>query len=477
MRPTRRSSSNPTPAELAARSYLASAGRRRPSAGTPKYLGLVNAIEEGVRQGALVPGEQLPPQRDLAALFGMTVATVTKAIGEAARRGVVMARSGSGTFVASAHGPDAQGAWNDLSLNIPPAALSADWVSSCLRRVTQPSQISRLTDYAPVGGSAANRAAGAAVFSARGLAAKAEQVMLTQGAHQGLIGALAATTRPGDSVVCERLNYSGLRRIGELLQLTLVGIDCDEEGMVVSQLRTRLRSARIAAIVCTPSSHNPTSFTLSERRRTELVRVARGASVPVIEDDIYGLLCHDGLPTLAALWPEGTLCVTSLSKSVAPGLRVGYTLCPPGLVSRLREALLALGWTEPSLQAALATELIQSGGLAHCVARHQAEASRRIALANRLLPQGSIQTALNAMSYHLWVSTGDTQPTEVAAELSRRGVLVSPSSHFVVDGSEPPHALRVSLGGPTSAADLEAPLQALSAVMRDGHRSSFGSIV
>ena len=379
--------------------------------------------------------------------------------------------------MAAAAEPLAQASSNDLSLNIPPAAVAADLVAAGLRRITQTSQAARLIEYAPVGGSAINRAAGAALFAARGLVAQPDQVLLTQGAHQGLIAALAATTRPGDRVACERLNYSGLRRIAELLQLTLLGIDCDEEGMVVGQLRARLRAHRIAAIVCTPSGHNPTSHTLSERRRHELVRLARGASVPVIEDDIYGMLCHDGLPPLAALWPDGTLCVTSLSKSVAPGLRIGYSLCPMALMSRARDGLFALGWTESSLQAALATELIQSGLLAQCVGRHQAEAQRRFAVARSILPDGCIRTASTAVSYHLWVATRGAEPNDVAAELSRRGILVSPSSHFVVDDSPPPAALRVSLGGPATAAGLEAPLKELAAVMRDDRQSSFGSIV
>jgi len=474
---SRSSVSQSPPDDASASDFLASAGRRRPGAGTPKYLGLVEALEAGVRQGAPAPGVQLPAQRDLAALFGTTVATVTKAVAEAARRGIVVARSGSGTFVAPSQSSEVQEGWSDLSLNIPPASVSAEWVAASLRRVTQRQFASELIDYAPVAGSAANRAAGAALFTARGLAAQAEQVVVTQGAHHGLLVALMATTRPGDSVACERLNYSGLRRIGELLQLKLVGIECDSDGMVISALRSRLRDSGIKAIVCTPSGHNPTSYTLSERRRVELVRLARGASVPIIEDDIYGLLCGDGAPALAALWPEGVLCVTSLSKCVAPGLRVGFSLCPPGLLSRSRDALLALGWTESSLQAARATDLIQTGALAQCVSRHQAEARERVALAYRLLPEGSIQTSADAVSYHLWVATGNAKPDQIAAELSRRGILVSPASHFVMDGSEPPDALRVALGGPKRAVGLEVPLRELASVMRGGQTRLTGSIV
>ncbi len=467
----------PRSADASARDFLTAAGRRRLVAGTPKYLGLVQALENGVRQGALESGAQIPPQRELAVLFGTTVATVTKAVAEAARRGIVTARSGSGTYVASALGEGTADRWGDLSLNIPPAAVSAELVSASFRRTTQLNTLSRLIDYAPVSGSAANRSAGATLFGLRGLRAQSERVLVTQGAHQGLLVALMALTRPGDSVACERLNYSGLRRIGDMLQLKLVGIDSDADGMVVSQLRSRVREGRIKAVVCTPSSHNPTSSVLSERRRADLARLARGASVPIIEDDIYGLLAADGFPPLAALWPEGTVCVTSLSKCVAPGLRLGYNLLPPALVSSAHAALLSLGWTESSLQAALATDMIQTGGLTLCVARHQAEARKRVMLAHSLLPANSIHTAHDSASYHLWVGTGPSRPADVAAELSRRGILVSPAAHFLMEGSEAPYALRVSLGGAPNAGALEEPLRELAGVLQNRPRSAYGAIV
>jgi len=463
--------------DASAREFLVAASRRRPVAGTPKYLGLVQALENGVHQGALGAGVQLPPQRELAQLFGTTVATVTKAVAEAARRGIVAARSGSGTYIAEAQGEGAADRWDDLSLNIPPVAVSADLVSSALRRLTPPGGRSHWVDYAPVSGSDGSRSAGAMLFGLRGLRAEPDQVLVTQGAHQGLLVALMALTRPGDSVACERLNYSGLRRIADLLQLKLVGIDCDAHGMVVTQLRSRVRSAQIRAIVCTPSGHNPTSSVLSERRRADLVRVARSASIPIVEDDIYGLLAGEGLPPLAALWPEGTVCVTSLSKCVAPGLRVGYILCPSSLTAAMHEALLSLGWAESSIQAALGGELIQSGALALCVSRHKAEAQRRVTLARALLPASSVQTAPEAASYHLWVGTGQVSSADVATELSRRGVLVSPATHFLMDDSEAPHAIRVSLGGAPNSRSLEESLRQLAAVLQNRSPGPYGAIV
>ncbi|HYF19522.1 MAG TPA: PLP-dependent aminotransferase family protein [Ramlibacter sp.] len=461
-----------------AREFLATCGLSSAAqGGGTKYLALVEAIEAGIQTGALVAGTQLPAQREIAGFFRTTVATVTKAIGEATRRGLVVARAGSGTYVAPTGGAAGQAGSGlvDLSLNVPPIAATADIVSAALRRVSQ-GDASSLFDYAPVAGQPANRQAGADLLALRGVSADAEQVTVTQGAHQGLITALMAVTRPGDVVACERLNYTGLRRIAELLQLRLAGVDTDADGMLAQPLADLLRGGGVKAIVCTPTCHNPTSVTMPARRRGELVKVARAAGVPIVEDDIYGLLCGDGLAPLVALWPEGVLHVTSLSKCVAPGLRIGYVRAPAQLAPRVRDVTLALGWTEPALQAALATELVQSGDAQRCAELHRAEARRRVALAHQVLGEG-VATAHQAASYHLWVSTSGARPGEVTAELSRRGILVSSGSHFVVDDSASPHALRISLGGGTSVDRLHGALREIAAVLAGGRARSLGSIV
>ena len=448
-------------------------------AGLSKYEAMVEAIAGGIESGALKAGARLPPQRELARYFGVTVATVTKAIDLAARRGLVVARAGSGTFICHASDDDTSGErlnFFDLSLNSPPVVIAAPLLQRSLAAIATSADVPKLFGYSPIPGSARNRRAGAAWFALRNLNVFAEQILITQGAHEGLICALLALAKPGDTILCERLNYAGLKRIAQLLQLRLVGLDVDIDGIDTAAMSRFRKDPTVKAIVCTPVTHNPTTATLSRPRRDALLRFARGASIPIVEDDIYGLLAGTDTIPLASEWPEGVIVVSSLSKSVSPGIRLGYVAAPPALVSRVQDAMFMLGWTEPSMQAAIASQLILSGDAFQSTLLHRKEARRRVELASKILGKFMI-TPLDAVTYHIWVQTGHLRPSEVTAELYRLGVLVSPSSHFVVDESSEDAAVRISLGGNSTYDELRAPLESVAKVLASGRSMSFGAIV
>lgn len=447
----------------------------------PKYESLVEAIADGIESGALKAGTRLPPQRELARHFNVTVATVTKSIDLATRRGLVVTRSGSGTFISGTPGGNEtadshpQGFF-DLSLNSPPVSVVAPVLQRSFTAMAASADIHKLFGYAPIPGTLKNRRAGAAWFALRDLDVLPDQILITQGAHEGLICALLALTEPGDAVLCERLNYAGLIRIAQLLRIRLIGIDVDDEGLDTDQLAQYGGDASIKAIVCTPIVHNPTTATMSAARRAGLVRFAKAASIPIVEDDIYGLLAGSEVAPLAQAWPSGTIVVSSLSKSVSPGIRLGYVAAPASLVSQVRDAILMLGWTEPAMQTAVASHLIHSGDAFRCALLHRDEARKRIALAAKVLGPAML-TSRDAASYHAWVSTGQLQPADVAAELYRTGVLVSPATHFSVDGDGRDMAIRISLGGSASCEELHAPLESLARILSGGQTGSFGAIV
>ncbi|WP_459615814.1 aminotransferase-like domain-containing protein [Bordetella sp. 2513F-2] len=448
--------------------------------GGTKYAAVVAAIEQGVADGALLPGTRLPPQRDIANYLNVTIATVTKAINIAMRKGLVTARAGSGTFIAARPvldgGKGAAPGALDLSLNAPPVSVAASLLQENLKDVANAVDAAGGFDYEPVPGSLQHRAAGSAWFARRGYEVDPAQILITQGAHEGLVVSLLALTQPGDTVLCEKLNYTGLRRIGDLLRIKLVGVDVDGHGMDADILPGLISRHQAKAIVCTPATHNPTSVTMSPQRRMGLVSAARAAGVPIIEDDIYGLFLGNDPAPLATLWPEGVIAVTSLSKTIAPGLRLGYVAAPAELVSRVRDAILMLAWTEPLLQAAFATRLIMSGRAEQCVALHRNEAQRRVRLARDILGQ-SMQTSVDACTYHIWVSTGAMRADDMAAQLYREGVQVSPASHFVIGDLPAPYAMRLSLGRAASARALEEPLRLIADRLSLSHPVAVGSIV
>lgn len=430
-----------------------------------KYAAIVEAISRAIESGQLTEGTRLPPHRDLAERLGVTVATVTKAITDLNRRGLVTSRRGSGTYVCATRRarttPEPIVGPKDLAVNRPPVGPVAELLSQALAEVGSEHDSATLFGYEPIGGALMHRQAGAAWLAERGIEVDAEQVIVTQGANDGLLTALAAVCRPDDTILCEAVNYSGLRRIAHLLGLNLAGVAIDDKGMLPDALAEACHRLKPRAVVCTPVTHNPTGATLDGSRRRRLANVVRNADVVLIEDDINGHLAAMDAETLFGLAPEQTVYVTSMSKCVSAGLRVGFMTASQAMLPRLRDALYSANWTAPSLHAAIATQLIVSGGARQCVDAQRREAAARMAVARKCLGE---RVPSASAAYHVWITIDRSiRPEALCMELIKENILISPAHHFAVPGCALPNAIRIGLGSVESRSELEAALQVISA--------------
>ena len=425
-----------------------------------KYTSIVDAINKAVESGLLAEGARLPPHRELAGLLGVTVATVSKAITDLNRKGVLASRRGSGTYVRApreTRPAEDTGGPRDLAVNRPAVGPVADALARALGEVRAESGSEILFGYEPAGGSLAHRRAGALWLAERGIEAADDQLLITQGANDGLLTALATVTRPGDCVLCEAVNYAGLRRIAHLLGLSLIGVAIDAKGIVPAALADATRQHQPRAVICTPVTHNPTGASTDAERRRQLAQIVRREQIVLIEDDINGHLGATEAETMFALVPEKTIYVTSMSKCLSAGLRVGFMTAAPAMMTRLRDALYATSWTAPSLHAAIATRLIVSGMARLCVAEQRQEASARIDIVRRCF---GVHAVSAGPSYHAWIGLDRSiRPEELCVQLLKAGVMVSPAHHFAVPGSAIPNAIRIGLGGIESRLDLEEALQ------------------
>jgi len=429
-----------------------------------KYTQVIAALERLAGSGTIAAGGRLPSHRDLARQFGVTIATLTRAMTELTRRGVLVTRTGSGTYLAAASGPrpmqDADGI-ADLRFCIPPTGPVQAILDRTLARLVG---VPMLFGYEEIGGGPAARRAGADWLRLRGLAPAPEDILMVEGAHQGMLAALRATTRPGDRVLCEQLHYTGLRHMAELLQIRLVGVPVSPEGLDTEAFARLCREVRPRAAVLTPITQNPTTATMTSAARRAVVEAARAAEMILVEDDINGHRAGAGETTLAELAPDRVILVTSLSKSVAPGLRNGYVLAPAALLEAVRSALYGLGWTASALHGALATSLILDGGAEACLHAQRSEALERMALARRHLGSAVVLGSGQPL-YHAWIPLpAGWRGEEFTAELMARQVLAAPASSFRQDDGEAPEAIRLSLGG-ESRALLDSALRRVADVL------------
>jgi DNA-binding transcriptional MocR family regulator len=433
----------------------------------PRYLGIADALKEDVEAGRLKVGTRLPTHRELAYRLGVTVGTVSRAYLEAERRGLVRGEVGRGTFVRARDGdgifafPQSEPAVIDFSLNRPSTAgIGAD-LAATLADLSRQNDLSALISYQNEFGFAAHREAAAAWLTRTRIAAPPARIAITCGGQHGLYAALAAATRPGDVLLVEALTFPAIKAVAGHLGLRLHGVAMDREGLLPDALETACRELRPRALFTMPTLHNPTSTTLPLERRRAIAEIARRHDLLIVEDDIYGFLVEDAPEPIANLAPERVFHVTSLSKSMSAGLRIGYVVGPEPLIARLGAAVRHSVWMTPPLMAEIAARWIRDGTGDRLAEARRQEAHQRQALALKAFAGHALDT--HPASYHLWLHLPEPwRWSDFVAAAEVRAVRVTPPDLFVAGRATAPHAVRICLCAVESDARLEQGLARLA---------------
>jgi DNA-binding transcriptional MocR family regulator len=441
----------------------------------PRYLAIADAIGEGVADGSLGGAAKLPPQRHLAYGLGVSLSTVTRAYAEAQRRGLVHGQVGRGTFVRAA-GPGAVeslsmlfqsragGGLIDLTMNLPAVGDGPARLAETLAQLSGAADLGSLLDDRVQGGADGHTAAGAAWIGRLGLESSGDEVVLTIGAQHGVLVSLMATTRPGDLVLTESLTYPPLKQIARHLDLTLHPLEIDQHGLLPAALEAGCRKTSARVLYCMPTLHSPTTATLPDERRRRIAEIARRHDLTIIEDDVFGFLPEQRPLPLAAFAPERTLFVTSMSKGVAPWLRVGYVRVPDKIREAIATAVHMSCWMPPTLMAEIARRWIEDGTADRLASWQRGEAKARQGIARRVL--GRFPYQADPCGLHLWLGLPEPWGAEAfRVEAERRGVKVLSGELFAVGKAPAPHALRLALGRETSRERLSAGLETVAELL------------
>lgn len=430
---------------------------------------VAEALARDIGGGVLAAGARLPPQRELAHRLGVSVGAVTKAYAEVERSGLITAHVGRGSFVAEA-APAASDEPVDMARNLPPFGPARARLAEAVTRLPRTPGFLDAVAYAPALGTPAQRQSMAGwIAASSGLEVAAERVMLTAGAQQAMALAFAAICRPGDTVLCEAATYFGMKTLAEHAGYRLQGLAMDAEGVLPEALDAAAPGAR--AVFLTPTLQNPTGRIMGAARRREIAEVARKHRLGIVEDDVYGGYAK-GFEPLAALAPERTFFLTSLSKTVAPGLRAGALVAPAGggHEPALLRGLQALSVAGGSLGWMIATQWIESGVAAEIAAAVTDESQGRLALALDVLGAAAERPASPA-SPHLWLPMPELEAERVAGRALRAGVRVTPPTACLA-APELESGLRLCLGAAPDRTTLERGLRAVAEALSPRMESS-----
>ncbi|GLH72798.1 GntR family transcriptional regulator [Geothrix limicola] len=385
----------------------------------PVFQQIAQAIRGDIRRGRLRPGDPLPGSRSLAQTLGVHRNTVLAAYRELEAEGWIHSEQRTtrvagdlpegpspnrrrGTRADEGPGYDLEGpnsAPSQLRALEHPAHLLSfggglpdlrlvptDLLARAYRRaLEEPS----LLGYGDAHGEPRLRTALARLLSEmRGLAVTADRVLITAGS-QGALDLVARTLiRPGDRVAVEDPGYPTAWTTLRAAGAELVPVPVDEAGLRVEALEKALQSGPLRAVYLTPHHQFPTTVTMGAARRLRLLDLARQHRLAILEDDYDNEFHFDGRPVLplAGDDPGGVVIyLGTLSKILAPGLRIGFISGPRPLVDTLAARRAAAdGQGDPALQR-VAAELLEEGLLQrHARKMRRTYLSRRTALAGAL---------------------------------------------------------------------------------------------
>ncbi|WP_332698926.1 aminotransferase-like domain-containing protein [Devosia sp.] len=434
-----------------------------PDNARPVHERVAAAVEAAIAEGRYRPGQRLPTHRQLAQQFSVSIGSVTRAIDALSARGVVRGEIGRGTFVLDRPDTGADdGGIVDLTINAPPPVIA-------LHRMAEASEVANRHalalphgGYGDLGGTERQRVIVARWLSEMRTPLAADELLLCNGAQQGLHLAFATLRETSSTVLTESATFPGALAAVANLGMVMAPVAHDGEGMLPEALEAALAATGAKIIYTTPVCQNPLGFETGPERRRAIAKIATRHDAVIVEDDIYGLYAAKGKLTYRDLAPERVIYVTSLSKSLTPLVRLGVIAPPPALMAAVRKRLRAESWGLPPYVAELAAAMIEIGMADEAAAALRTEGWGRLGLTRAIL--GIDTVPMPGGAPHLWLPMSPLKAEQLARRASEAGVRITPPSATQV-GASPVAGVRLCIMAPRTRRVLERGLNVLAGIL------------
>lgn len=451
-----------------------------------KYTGIADAIEADIKRRLLKPGDKLPAQRVIAEALNIDLTTVTRAINEAAKRGLVETQPGSGCFVAQTTFQHynsisiTEGKLLDLSMNNPPQPPSFKLdreVALALKNISEASdQPFEQLNYQETAGHPNDRQAGMTWLLSKIPNIESDRVLITNGAHSALFSILSLLKKYGiKSLAAPDFSYPGLRSIADHFDIDIFGIEMDHNGLIPESLERLCQQHHPQALYLIPNIDNPTTTTIPLTRRTAITDIAKAYDLKIIEDDPYFSFLDAPIPSFYSLLPENTWHIATLSKCISPALRVAYVVAPNiNEALSLAEEIRISHLMAPPLMTAVASYWIQSGLIDDITAVIKFENISRLKIATDIFDSKDIW--FHPAGPHFWLRLSKVhRALDFAEQAERSGISIVPSTAFVTSRCRM-QAVRISLGVAVDHHALKTALTLLAELHKSSHSRSMSII-
>ncbi|MBT2757619.1 PLP-dependent aminotransferase family protein [Mesobacillus foraminis] len=436
----------------------------------PIYQALARQLEEDIVNGFLLPGTKLPPQRELADYLDLNLSTISKAFKVCELKGFLSASVGSGTFVSY----DALSNAYLLEDTKPkhliemgatiPDNVSYEPLHLQLKSMLQETDYEEWFGYGRAGESIWQKDAAVKFIRRGGFETTVDHILFANGGQNAIAATLASLCKPGDRIGVDNHTYPGLKTVAAMLSVQIVPIKSGNDGISPTAFEYACKNDHIKGIYLIPDYHNPTASFMSVENRKKIAAIARKYNQFVIEDASYHLLSKKLLPPLAAFAPEQVIYIASLSKSIAPGLRLAYVAVPIQFKEPISKALYNLNITVSPLLAELSARMIVSNQFQILIESHREQTILRNKAVNRYLADYTclgVETGI----FRWLLLPGKLTGAEFESLAAQQGVQVYGAERFVVGNSCPERAVRISVCAPKTLEELEQGLMILKRLL------------
>ena len=465
----------------------------------PVYQQIVNYISRKISSGDWTIGSILPPQRELDKSFGVNRSTVVRALDELCSYGILEGQTGKGTVVTS-------NTWSLLMSTAPPdwgnylkagtfqenvptiqvinklefkkgitrlgtGELSPDlFPDKMMQEVFRklPERIPSLNYLEPLGLFELRHAL-SGHLKKLGIEADPSSILITSGSLQALQLISVCMLKPGSVVYTESPSYLKSLQVFPSAGMKLSGIPMDHDGILYWNITADRSSMDDSLLYTIPTFHNPTGILMSEARRQELVRFCANNRLPIIEDNAYGELWLEKEPPkpLKTMDRNGmVLYLGTISKSLAPGLRIGWLVGPESVVERLGDVKMQVDYGASSISQWALAELISSGMYDSYLTALRGKLKQRRDFLLSLLERhfkDIAQWDTPSGGFYIWLRLNGKVPVDQLFQLMlNEQILINPGNVYDFGKNQ---AIRLSYAY-ASESELEAGIKKLSKIVQ-----------
>lgn len=485
-------------------------------AGTPVYQQIIEQIRRQILSGELAVGYRLPPERQLAEKLNVNRTTVLNAYRELKAEGLIGSHVGRGTVVLSGREEEQpevaetrEPIWEHLFSEYS-NRFNEFLISDILQLVNRKDVVSFAAGIAslecrpeealrgiqeefldgddrkallasPVEGFGSLRRAVADYMAARGCYCRPEEIMMLSGSQQGIDLAARMLINPGDIVVMEEPTFFPAINTFRTQGARIMGIPMTKNGLDLDILEQVLQRYRPKLLYVMPNYQNPTGATLPLEGRIRLLELAYRYRAVILEDDAYGELCYDGepLPSLKSMDKAGfVIYLNTFSKTVYPGLRLGWTVAHKKLIGRFAASRQLVDLHANCLSQQIIERFLTTGGMERhlweIIVIYRERRDLMIAALERYAPP-SMDWNKPAGGYYLWCGLPEgVSGTALVRRAMERGVAFLPGDSFYLSGREDSH-IRLNYTFPGKR-DIDRGVRVLCEAVRElaGERSVTG---